>query len=75
VSQAELCMCRVEVYGDVMVARLVRLALRLLPGQVAYMAASCHSRVMWRFTSPHASVASPELCVRAHALVGAELVL
>jgi hypothetical protein len=39
------------------------------------MAASCCSRVMWRFPSPHASVASPEPCVWAHALVGAGLVV
>jgi hypothetical protein len=50
---------RVEVDGDVMVARLVRLALRLLPWQVACMAASCRPRVTWRFASPHALVASP----------------
>jgi hypothetical protein len=61
---------RVEVDGDVMVVRLVRLALRLLPGQVACMAASCRPRVTWRFDSPHALVASPEPCVWAHALVG-----
>jgi hypothetical protein len=60
---------RVEVDGDVVVARLVRLALRLLPGQVACMAASCCSRVTWRFPSLHASVASPEPCLWAHALV------
>jgi hypothetical protein len=53
-----------------MVARLVRVALRLLPGQVACMAASCRPRVTWRFASPHALVVSPELCVWAHALVG-----
>jgi hypothetical protein len=33
--------------GDVMVARLVRPTLRLLPGQVACMAASCCFRVTW----------------------------
>jgi hypothetical protein len=66
---------RVEVDGEVMVARLVRLALRLLPGQVACMAANCRSRVTWRFASPHASVASPEPCVWAHALVGVGLVV
>jgi hypothetical protein len=66
---------RVEVDGDVMVARLVRLALRPLPGQVACMAASCRPRVTWRFASPHASVVSPEPCVWAHALVGAGLVV
>jgi hypothetical protein len=53
-----------------MAARLVRPALRLLPGQVACMAASCCFRVTWRF-APHASVASLESCVWAHALVGA----
>jgi hypothetical protein len=61
---------RVEVDGDVMAARLVRLALRLLLGQVTCMAASCHPHVMWRFASPHALVVSPEPCVWAHALVG-----
>jgi hypothetical protein len=57
--------------GDVMAARLVRPALRLLPGQDACMAANCCFRVTWRFASPHASVASLESCVWAHALVGA----
>jgi hypothetical protein len=55
----------------VMAARLVSPALRLLPGQVACMAASCCFRVTWRFAPPHASVASHESCVRVHALVGA----
>jgi hypothetical protein len=59
----------------VMVARLVRPTLRLLPGQVTCMAASCCFRVTWRFTPPHASVASLESCARAHALVGAGLVV
>jgi hypothetical protein len=54
----------------VMAARLVRPALRLLPGQVACMAASCCFRVTWRFAPPHASVASLESCVWAHTLVG-----
>jgi hypothetical protein len=54
-----------------MVALLVRPALRLLPGQVACMAASCCFRVTWRFAPPHASVVSLELCTRAHALVEA----
>jgi hypothetical protein len=58
-----------------MVARLVRLALRLLPGQVACMAASCRSRVTWRFASPHASVASPESCVWAHATADSKFLL
>jgi hypothetical protein len=39
------------------------------------MATSFHSRMMWRFTSPHALVALPESCVWAHALVGAGLVV
>jgi hypothetical protein len=46
--------------GDVMVARLVRPALRLLPGRATCMAASCCFRVTWRFAPPHASVAPPE---------------
>jgi hypothetical protein len=33
------------------------------------MAASCRPRMTWRFASPHALVASPEVCVWAHALV------
>jgi hypothetical protein len=51
--------------GDVMVARLVRPALRLLPGQVVCMAASCCFCVTWRFTPSCASVAMPESCVWA----------
>jgi hypothetical protein len=51
--------------GDVMVARLVRPASRLLPGQVACMAASCCFRVTWRFAPSRASVAMPESCVWA----------
>jgi hypothetical protein len=39
------------------------------------MAASCRPRMTWRFASSHALVASPEPCVWAHALVGAELVV
>jgi hypothetical protein len=54
-----------------MAARLVKPALRLLPRQVASMAASCCFGVKWRFAPPHASVASLESCVWAHALVGA----
>jgi hypothetical protein len=54
-----------------MVVRLVRLALRLLLGQVACMAASCCFRVTWRFAHPHASVALLESCAWACALVGA----
>jgi hypothetical protein len=54
-----------------MVARLVRPALRLLPGQVACMAASYCFRVTWRFAPPHASIASLESCAWACALVEA----
>jgi hypothetical protein len=57
--------------GDVMVAQLVRPALRLLPGQVSCMAASCCFCVTWRFAPPHVSVASLELCTWVHTLVGA----
>jgi hypothetical protein len=55
-----------------MAARLIRPALRLLPGPVACMAASYCFRVSWRFAPPHASVASIESCARAHALVRGE---
>jgi hypothetical protein len=54
-----------------MVVRLVRPALRLLPMQVACMAASCCFRVTWRFAPPHASVASLESCAWACAPVRA----
>jgi hypothetical protein len=46
--------------GDVMAARLVRPALRLLPGRATCMAASCCFRMTWRFAPPRASVAPPE---------------
>jgi hypothetical protein len=55
-----------------MVAQLVIPRLRLSPGQVACMAASCCFRMMWRFAPSCASVVMPELCV---ALVGARLVV
>jgi hypothetical protein len=51
------------------------LHLSLLLGQAVCMATSCHSRMMWRFASPHALVALAEPCVWAHTLVGAELVV
>jgi hypothetical protein len=53
-----------------MAVQPVRPALRLLLGQVVCMAASCCFRVTWRFAPPRASVAMPEPCVWAHALVG-----
>jgi hypothetical protein len=53
----------------------VKPALRLLPGQASCMAASCCSRVTWRFVPPRASVAMLVPRVRAHALVGAGLVV
>jgi hypothetical protein len=58
-----------------MVAQSVRLALRLLPGLAACMAASCCSCVTWRFVPPHAFVVMLAPCVWAHALVGAGLVV
>jgi hypothetical protein len=51
--------------GDVMAAWLVRPTLSPLPGQVAYMAASCCFRVTWRFSPLCASVVAPQLCVWA----------
>jgi hypothetical protein len=54
----------------VMAVWLVRSTFKLLPGQVVCMAASCHTRMTWRFASPHVLVASPVPCVWAHALVG-----
>jgi hypothetical protein len=39
------------------------------------MAASCRSRITWRFAFPYALVATPKPCVWAHALVGAGLVV
>jgi hypothetical protein len=58
-----------------MAARLVRPALRLLPGQVACMTTNCCLRVTWRFAPPHALVASFESCVWAHTLVDSGLVV
>jgi hypothetical protein len=58
-----------------MAVQPVRPALRLLLGQAACMAASCCSRVKWRFVPPHASVAMPAPCVWAHTLVGAGIVV
>jgi hypothetical protein len=49
----------------VMVVRLVKPALRLLPGQVACMSASCRFRMTWRFAPSCASVVMPELCAWA----------
>jgi hypothetical protein len=46
-----------------MVVWLVRPALRLLPRQVAYMAAGCCFRVTWTFTPSCALVVTPKLCV------------
>jgi hypothetical protein len=65
VPRVESCVCsgRVEGDGDVMVARLVRPALMLLPEQVACMAASYFFRMTWRFAPSYASVVTPELCV------------
>jgi hypothetical protein len=75
VPRVESACGRVGDDGDVMVARLVRRALRLLPGQVACMAVSCCFCVTWRFAPSSASVAMPELCVWPHVLVGAGLVV
>jgi hypothetical protein len=58
-----------------MTVQPVRLALRLLPGQTVCMAASCRSRVTWRFVPSCASAAMRVPCVWAHALVGAGLVV
>jgi hypothetical protein len=66
---------RVEVDGDVMVARLVRLAFKAPAEAGRLHGASCCLRVTWRFASPHALVASLEPYVWAHALVGAGLVV
>jgi hypothetical protein len=70
-----LACSRVGDDGDVTAARPVRPALRLLPVLAACMAASCCSRVTWRFISPHASVVMLAPCVWAHVLVGFELVM
>jgi hypothetical protein len=61
--------------GDVMVVQPVRLALRLLPVHTSCMVANSYSRVTWRFVPSRASVAMRALCVWAHALVGAGLVM
>jgi hypothetical protein len=75
VPRAELACGRVGDDGDVMAAQPVRPALRLMAGPTACMTASCCSHVTWRFTLLYASVAMLTRRVRAHALVGAELVV
>jgi hypothetical protein len=71
VPQAELACGRVRDDGDVMVAQLVRPALRLLAG----WAANCCTCMTWRFVSPRASVAKLEPCVWVHTPVGTDLVV
>jgi hypothetical protein len=75
VPRAELACGRVGDDGDVMVALLVRPALRLSAGRAACMAASCCTCMTWRFVPPHASVAILVSCVWAHTPVGTELVV
>jgi hypothetical protein len=75
VPQAVLACGRVGDDGDVMAAQPVRLALRLLPGKVVSMAASCCPCMTWRFVLPHASVAMLVSCIWAHISVRARLVV
>jgi hypothetical protein len=75
VPRAELACGGVGGDDDAMVAQPVRLALRLLSGRAACMAASCCTFMAWRFVPPHASVAVLVPCVWAHAPVGTGLVV
>jgi hypothetical protein len=75
VPQAELTCGRVRDDGDVMVAQLVRPALRLLAGRAACMAARCCTCMTWRFVSPRVSVAKLEPCIWVRTLVGIDLVV
>jgi hypothetical protein len=61
--------------GDVVAAQPVRPALRLLPGKVVNMSASCCPCITWRFVLPHASVVMLVSCIWAHISVGARLVM
>jgi hypothetical protein len=65
VPRVESCVWQSKDDGDVMAARLVGPALRLLSGQVVCMAASCCLRMTWRFAPSCVSVVTPELCVWA----------
>jgi hypothetical protein len=73
VPRAELVCGKVGDDGDVMAAQLVKLALRLLAGRAACMAASCCTCMPWRFVSPCSSVAMLESCVWVYAPVRTEL--
>jgi hypothetical protein len=75
VPRAELAHGRVGGDGDVMAAQPVRLALRLLLGRAACMAASCCTCMAWGIVPPHESVAVLVPCVWAHAPVGAGVVV
>jgi hypothetical protein len=75
VPQAEVACVRVGDDGDVMAAQPVRLALRLLAGEPSAWPPAIVFCMTWRFPPPHALVASLESCVRAHAPVGAGLVV
>jgi hypothetical protein len=75
VPWAELACGRAGDDGDVMVAQLVRPALRLLAGRAACMAASCCTCMMWRFVPPRGLVVTLVSCVWAHVPVGAGLLV
>jgi hypothetical protein len=75
VLRAEFACGRAGDDGDVMVAQLVRLALRLVSGPAACMAFSCCTCMTWRFVPPHASVAMLVPCVWARTPVMTGLVV
>jgi hypothetical protein len=71
---AELACGRAGDDGDVIAAQPIIPALRLMAGRAGCMTARC-SRVTWRFALLYVSVAMLAPCVRAHALVGAGLLV
>jgi hypothetical protein len=75
VPRDEFACGRVGDDGDVMVAQLVRPALRLLSGRAVCMAASCCTYMMWRFVPPHVSVVVLTPCIWAHTPVGTGLLV
>jgi hypothetical protein len=75
VPRAELACGREGDDGDVMVAQSVRPALRLLAGRAVCMAASCCILHDVEIRSSICVGGVTESCVRAHASVGARLVV
>jgi hypothetical protein len=75
VPRVELLCGRAGDDGNVMATQLVRPALRILLGRATCMAASCCTCMTWGIIPPCASMVVLALCVRAHVLAGAGLLV